>query len=291
VGIRLEGKPVVEHLREEIMTRIAKLAKDEHTPTVIIIRVGNREDDISYEKSIIKNCEILGIRHFLKHLHADVAQEDLINVIEWANEDKNIHGIMLFRPLPDHLDLEVIRNVINPMKDIDCMNPINLQNVLETNVKGIVPCTPKAVIELLKYYDIPLKGANIAMVGKSLVVGKPLGLLLIEENATVTYCHSRTKNMPDITRKADIVIVAIGKAKLIKDHYFNENAIVVDIGINAAEDGKICGDVDYDLVFDKVKAITPTLGGIGMITTTVLLRHVVLACEDLLKRKAGGGIC
>ncbi|MBB6217321.1 methylenetetrahydrofolate dehydrogenase (NADP+)/methenyltetrahydrofolate cyclohydrolase [Anaerosolibacter carboniphilus] len=283
MGVKLDGKPVVQHLREDIKKRVALLEEDGNTPTMLIIRVGEREDDISYEKSILKNCEILGIRSFVKCLPVDVSQEDLIAVIEQANTNDDIHGIMLFRPLPAHLDLEVIRDVINPMKDIDCMNPVNLQKVLETNVKGIAPCTPKAVVELLKYYNIPLEGANITMVGSSLVVGKPLGLLLIEEKATVTFCHIYTKDVAAFTTKADIVIVAIGKAKLIKDNYFNENTVVIDVGINVTEDGKICGDVDYDLVFDKVKAITPTVGGIGIITTTILLSHVVEACETFVQ--------
>ncbi|MTI48450.1 tetrahydrofolate dehydrogenase/cyclohydrolase catalytic domain-containing protein [Sporosalibacterium faouarense] len=281
MGIKLDGKPVVEHLRDDINKRVTKLKEKGNIPKLLIIRVGNREDDISYEKSIVKNCKILGIASKLKTLPIDVSQEKLIEIIKSANIDKEIHGIMLFRPLPSHLDLETINKVISPIKDIDCMNPENLQKVLDTNPKGIIPCTPKAVVELLKYYEIPLKGASIAMVGKSLVVGKPLGLLLMEESATVTFCHKETKDVASITSRSDIVIAAIGKAKHFKDNYFNENAIVIDVGINASEDGKICGDVDYDLVFDKVKAITPTLGGIGIITTTILLSHVVQACEDL----------
>ena len=164
----------------------------------------------------------------------------------------------------------MVPNLINPAKDIDCMSPINLEKVFEGNSTGFAPCTPKAVIEVLKHYDIPLKGANVAVAGRSLVVGKPLAMLLLDENATVTVCHSRTKDMPSVTAKADIVVAAIGKAKFMAKEYFSENQIVIDVGINDDGNGKICGDVDYDEVIDKVKALTPPIGGVGLITTTIL---------------------
>lgn len=283
MGTRLEGKPVVQFLRDDLKRRITKLEEKGTTPTVLIIRVGEREDDISYEKGILKNCELLGIKSSVLQLPVEITLDRLIEIIEAANRDINIHGIMIFRPLPAHLDFEVLSKVISPAKDIDCMSPVNLEKVFEGNAKGFAPCTPKAVIELLKYYNIPLKGANVAVAGRSLVVGKPLAMLLLDENATVTICHSRTKEMTDITANADIVVAAIGKAKFMSEKYFKPESIVVDVGINDAGDGKICGDVDYDNVFDKVKAITPAIGGIGTITTTILLSHVVMACEELTK--------
>ena len=160
---------------------------------------------------------------------------------------------MIFRPLPDHIDPEEVQNLIDPEKDIDCMSPINLEKVFEGHSTSFAPCTPKAVIELLKYYDIPLKGANVVVAGRSLVVGKPLAMLLLDENASVTICHSRTKDMPSITSKADIVVAAIGKAKFMGEEYFSEDNIVVDVGINDDGNGKICGDVQYDEVIEKVK--------------------------------------
>jgi methylenetetrahydrofolate dehydrogenase (NADP+)/methenyltetrahydrofolate cyclohydrolase len=283
MGLRLEGKPVVQHLREDMRKRISKLEEQGVVPTMLIIRVGEREDDISYERGILKSCGLIGIKGQVKCLPTDVSLKEVIDLIELSNKDDNIHGIMLFRPLPGHLDLEIIRNAIDPAKDIDCMSPVNLEKVFEGASDGFIPCTAKAVIELLKYYKIDLKGTNIVVAGRSLVVGKPLAMLLLDENATVTICHSRTKDMPSITSKADVVVSAVGKAKFMDDKYFNPDAIVVDVGINDAGDGKICGDVDYDLVFDKVKAITPSIGGVGAITTTILLDHVVRACDARVK--------
>ncbi|MDR6997842.1 tetrahydrofolate dehydrogenase/cyclohydrolase catalytic domain-containing protein [Neobacillus niacini] len=281
MGTRLEGKPVVQFLRENIKSRVRVLEENGVFPTLLLIRVGEREDDIFYEKSILKNCDLLRIKGMVKQLPSSVSMDELTKVFKDVNHDSAIHGIMIFRPLPDHLDLDIIRNLIDPVKDIDCMSPVNLEKVFEGNSTGFAPCTAKAVIEILKYYDIPLKGANVVVAGRSLVVGKPLAMLLLDENATVSICHSRTKEMPAVTANADIVVAAIGKAKFMTEEYFKENSIVVDVGINDDDTGKICGDVDFDAVLDKVKAITPATGGVGIITTTILLDHVVQACEKL----------
>lgn len=280
VGVKLDGKPVAQALRDDIIKRVEKLTSNNNTPTIEIVRIGERSDDLSYEKSVLKNCELLGIQSKVTALPTDITQEELVNVIETANENDGVHGILLFRPIPEHLDLEEIRNIINPVKDIDCMSPLNIGNVLEEDQSGIAPCTAKAVMELLKYYKIPLKGTDVTVVGASLVVGRPLALLLIEEFATVSVCHIHTKDVPSYTTKSEVVVTACGVPKLFKENYFTENTTVIDVGINFA-DGKLCGDVDYDAVFDKVKAITPTAGGIGIITTTILLGHVVNACETM----------
>ena len=285
MGVKLTGKPVVESLRENIKSRVATLGEKNINPTLLLIRVGEREDDLSYERGILKNCDLLGIKINVMQLPVEITMEEIRKVFEEANKDSNIHGIMIFRPLPNHLDPEEIQNLINPAKDIDCMSPINLEKVFEGNSDGFAPCTPKAVVELLKHYEIPLQGANVVVAGRSLVVGKPLGMLLLDENATVTICHSRTKDMPSVTAKADIVVAAIGKAKFMNEDFFSEDSIVVDVGINDDGNGSICGDVDFDNVFDKVKAITPAIGGVGLITTTLLLGHVVQACEHLNNSK------
>jgi methylenetetrahydrofolate dehydrogenase (NADP+) / methenyltetrahydrofolate cyclohydrolase len=281
MGIKLAGKPVVESLRENIKSRVSTLAENNVAPTMLLIRVGEREDDISYERGILKNCDLLGIKINVNQLPTDVSMDELTRVFDEANKDANVHGIMIFRPLPAHLDMNVVVNLIDPAKDIDCMSPVNLEKVFEGHSDGFAPCTPKAVIEILKHYEIPLKGANVVVAGRSLVVGKPLSMLLLDENATVTICHSRTNNMPSVTSKADIVVAAIGKAKFMTEDFFSEDQVVVDVGINDDGNGKICGDVDYDAVFDKVKALNPAIGGVGLITTTILLNHVVQACEKL----------
>lgn len=283
MGTKLEGKPVVQFLRDDLKQRIGKLGERGMIPAILIMRVGEREDDISYERGILKNCELLGIKSRVMQLPVEITLERLTDIIEDANKNREIHGIMIFRPLPEHLNPEVLSRVISPEKDIDCMSPVNLEKIFEGNSKSFVPCTSKAVVELLKYYNIPLKGANIVIAGRSLVVGKPLAMLLLDENATVTICHSRTKEMIEITAKADIVVAAIGRAKFMSEEYFSPKSIVVDVGINETEDGKICGDVDYENIFHKVKAITPAIGGIGTITTTILLSHAVMSCEESAK--------
>ena len=281
MGIKLEGKPVVQFLREDLQKRVSKLGEKGVIPTILIIRVGEREDDISYERGILKGCGLIGIKSEVKVLSLDVTFDEFKKVMEEANENKGIHGIMLFRPLPAHIDLDAITKIIAPGKDIDCMSPVNLGKVFEGNSGGFTPCTAKAVIEVLKYYDIPLKGANVVVAGRSLVVGKPLAMLLLDENASVTICHSRTMDMPSITKKADVVVAAIGKAKFMREEYFTPDSTVIDVGINDDGNGKICGDVDFEQVIDKVKALTPAVGGVGTITTTILLSHVVQACEDM----------
>lgn len=279
--IRLTGKPVAEFLGQNIKDRVSTLADKGITPRMFIIRVGAREDDVFYERSILKRSRQLGIEAQVKELPVDISEEGLISVIEEANESKDVHGIMMFRPLPKHLDEKKLVGMINPEKDVDCMSPVNLERIFEGGSSGFAPCTPKAVVEMLKYYNIPLKGANVVVAGRSMVVGKPLAMLLLDENATVTICHSRTVKMKEITKKADVVVAAIGKANFFNEEYFTENTVVIDVGINDDGNGKICGDVEYDRVFGKVRALNPAAGGVGTITTTILLDHAVKACERM----------
>lgn len=282
--VRLTGKPVAEHLRADIKARVAALNERNIVPAITIIRVGNKEDDVFYERSILKNCSLLGIQGSVVEFPEDVSPEELISTIENANDDDNIHGIMMFRPLPGHLNEKEVVEKINPDKDIDGMTPANLEKIFEGVDGGFSPCTPKAAIEMLKYYNIPLQGANVLVAGRSLVVGKPLAMLLLKENATVTICHSRTKNMESIASRADLVVAAIGRAKFMDEGFFTESSIVIDVGVNYDENGKICGDVDYDKVFGRVKALTPPTGGLGTITTTILLDQAVKACEMMAAR-------
>lgn len=280
MGILLEGKPVVESLREDLKRRIEMLKRQSINPTILIHRVGEREDDISYEKGIIKNCERIGLSCRRDVLPAEITTAELIKKIEHANRDAAMHGIMLFRPLPEHLDEELICRTILPGKDIDCMNPANLEKVFEGTAGAFAPCTPEAVMAMLDYYKVPLEGASVAVVGRSTVVGKPLAMLLLKQNATVTICHSRTKDLAKVTASADVVIAAAGRARFMDDSFFTGESIVIDVGINDGGDGKICGDVDFEKTIDKVKAINPAVGGVGLITTTILLGHTVTSCEN-----------
>lgn len=280
MSITLSAKPVVQAMKENLQQEIAALKATGINPTMGIIRVGSRPDDVYYENSIIKNCDAIGIETKTYTLDLNVEMPEFTELLSRVNTDKTVHGILIFRPLPKQLDEDVIKHLINPNKDIDCMNPLNLVKVFAGDMSGLVPCTPDAVMETLRYYQIPLQGATTVIMGRSLVVGKPLSMMFLQENATVTICHSKTKNMSDIAKKADIVVAAMGRAKMIDSKYVSENSIVIDVGINDAGDGKMCGDVDYDSVCGKVKAITPVPGGVGSVTTTILLKHVVIASKN-----------
>lgn len=279
MSIILSAKPVVQAMKSQLQEDVSQLKASGVTPTLGIIRVGDRPDDVYYENSIIKNCQSIGIEAKTYTLDLKIEMEEFTKMLRQVNEDSSVHGILIFRPLPKQLDENVIKYIIDPNKDIDCLSPLNLVKVFEGDMQGLVPCTPAAVMETLKHYEIKLQGANVVIMGRSLVVGKPLSMMLLQENATVTICHSKTKDMQEISKQADIIVAAMGKASLVDENYVTENSVVIDVGINDAGDGKICGDVNYDAVVNKVRSITPVPGGVGSITTAILLKHVVIACK------------
>ncbi|HCL4547713.1 bifunctional 5,10-methylenetetrahydrofolate dehydrogenase/5,10-methenyltetrahydrofolate cyclohydrolase [Clostridium botulinum] len=275
----LYGNEVALKIKEDLNLRIDKLKEKNIIPKLAILRMGNKPDDIAYERSIIKSCEKLNIETKVEELNEDILEEDFLKLMESLNNEKEIHGILVFRPYPKHLNENTINSSIALNKDVDCMHPLNLERIFEGDLNQFMPCTPEAVIEILKYYDIDLKGKNIVIINRSMVVGKPLSMMVLSHNATVTICHSKTIDLPSITKKADIVVTAIGKAKLVKEEYFNEDSIVIDVSINVDENGKLCGDVDFENVKEKVGAITPVPKGVGSVTTTLLLKHIVDAAE------------
>ncbi|EKO1911101.1 bifunctional 5,10-methylenetetrahydrofolate dehydrogenase/5,10-methenyltetrahydrofolate cyclohydrolase [Clostridium botulinum] len=275
----LYGNEVALKIKEDLKLRIDKLKEKNIIPKLAILRMGNKQDDIAYERSIIKSCEKLNIETKVEELKEDILEEDFLKLMERLNNEKDIHGILVFRPYPKHLNENIINSSISLNKDVDCMHPLNLESIFEGDLDGFMPCTPEAVIEILKYYGIDLKGKNIVIINRSMVVGKPLSMMSLAHNATVTVCHSKTIDLQSITKKADIVVTAIGKAKLIKEEYFNEDSIVIDVSINVDENGKLCGDVDFENVKEKVGAITPVPKGVGSVTTTLLLKHIVEAAE------------
>ncbi|APQ75717.1 bifunctional 5,10-methylenetetrahydrofolate dehydrogenase/5,10-methenyltetrahydrofolate cyclohydrolase [Clostridium botulinum] len=275
----LYGNEVALKIKEDLNLRIDKLKEKNIIPKLAILRMGNKPDDIAYERSIIKSCEKLNIETKVEKLNEDILEEDFLKLMESLNNEKGIHGILVFRPYPKHLNENIINSSIALNKDVDCMHPLNLERIFEGDLNQFMPCTPEAVIEILKYYDIDLKGKNIVIINRSMVVGKPLSMMVLSHNATVTICHSKTIDLPSITKKADIVVTAIGKAKLVKEEYFNEDSIVIDVSINVDENGKLCGDVDFENVKEKVEAITPVPKGVGSVTTTLLLKHIVDAAE------------
>ncbi len=273
--MELKGKPVADYIKGETILEIEKLKQNNIVPKLAIIRLGDNPDDISYEKSILKYCETVGVEVDIHLKGAEILTKELVQLIERLNQDVLVHGILLFRPLPKQLDISIIANSISLDKDVDCMNKNNLLPIFLSKDGNYAPSTARGVMELLAYYDIELTGKNVVVLNRSEVVGKPLAMMLLNENATVTICHSKTEKLEEITKRADIVVTALGKAKLLDERYFNEKAIVIDVGMSLDDYNKISGDVDYDKVYHKVNAITPVPGGVGRITTSVLIKQLI----------------
>ena len=273
----LSGKEVTASLNEEIRKKTELLTAHHITPKLGIIRIGEREDDISYERGATKRCETLGVSYEKFLLPEDVSQEELLATIDKVNKDDSIHGVLLFRPLPKHLDQSVIENALDPAKDVDCMTDGSMSGVFTGKQVGFPPCTPQACMEILDHYGIDCTGKKAVVIGRSLVVGKPAAMMLIKKNATVTVCHTKTVDMPSVAKEADIIIVAAGRAGVVGADYVKPGQTIIDVGINVNAEGKLCGDVDYAAVEPIVDAITPVPGGVGSVTTSVLVGHVVEA--------------
>ena len=274
---QLLGKEVTAALNERIKADVATLNAKGVKPTLGIIRVGERPDDLSYERGATKRCETLGVEYKKYLLPADVSQEELLKVIDEVNKDDNIHGVLMFRPLPKHIDQTLVENALAAEKDVDCQTDASLGGVFTGKKVGFPPCTPQACMEILDHYGIDCTGKKAVVIGRSLVVGKPAAQMLIKKNATVTTCHTRTIDMPSVAREGEILIVAAGRAGVVGAEYVSPGQIVIDVGINVNEEGKLCGDVDYAAVEPIVEAITPVPGGVGSVTTSVLVGHVVEA--------------
>ena len=279
---QLLGKEVTAALNEKIKANVAELQAKGVNPTLCIIRVGENPSDISYERGATKRCETLGVACEKILLPADVSQEELLSVIDKVNKDPQIHGVLLFRPLPKHLNQSVIENALDPAKDVDCMTDGSMSGVFTGKNVGFPPCTPQACMEILDYYGIDCTGKKAVVVGRSLVVGKPAAMMLIKKNATVTVCHTKTVDMPSVVKEADIVIVAAGRAGVVDASYVAPGQTIIDVGINVNAEGKLCGDVAFDEVEPIVDAITPVPGGVGSVTTSVLVGHVVEAAARTL---------
>ena len=280
---QLLGKEVTASLNERIKAQAALLQEKGVNPTLAIIRVGENPSDISYEKGADKRCETLGVACEKILLPEDVSQEELLAVMDRLNKNEKIHGVLLLRPLPGHLDQSAIENALDPTKDVDCMTDGSMSGVFTGKKVGFPPCTPQACMEILDYYGIDCTGKKAVVIGRSLVVGKPAAMMLIKKNATVTVCHTKTVDMPSVTREADIIIVAAGRAGVVGAEYVKPGQTVIDVGINMNVEGKLCGDVDFAAVEPIVDAITPVPGGVGSVTTSVLVGHVVEAAARSLE--------
>ena len=279
---RLSGKEVTAAINARIRANVETCRAHGVEPTLCMVRVGDDPSDMSYERGASKRCETLGVACKQIHLPEDVSQEELLSVIEDVNQDPAIHGLLLFRPLPKHLDQALIENALNPAKDVDCMTDLSMSGVFTGKQIGFPPCTPQACMEILDHYGYDCTGKKAVVIGRSLVVGKPAAMMLIKKNATVTICHTRTKDMPAVTRDADLIIVAAGRAGVIGADYVREGQTIIDVGINVNAEGKLCGDVDFAAVEPVVDAITPVPGGVGTVTTSVLVGHVADAALKTL---------
>ena len=271
--ILLYGADTAEKIKEEISGILSELKG--YIPTLGIVRIGSNSADISYEKGAVKKMESLSLKTKVFEFDENISSEDFIEEFKKINEDDEIDGILLFRPLPKHIDEKKVIEVLDERKDLDGISYKNIAKVFAGDESGFAPCTAKAVIKILESNNIELEGKNVVVLGRSMVIGKPVAMLAIQKNATVTLCHSKTADLKKVCKNADVLIVAIGRAKMINDDYIGEDAVVIDVGINFFE-GKLCGDVDLENVKNAAMA-TPVPKGVGAVTTSVLAQHLVIA--------------
>lgn len=268
----IDGKKISSDIKDELKERVSQLAKDGITVTLAVIQVGNDPASSVYVGNKKKACEYIGIRSLAYELEESISQDELLALIGKLNEDSDINGILVQLPLPGHIDEDTVIKAISPLKDVDGFHPQSV-GALSIGQRGFVSCTPAGIIELLKRSDIEMEGKECVIIGRSNIVGKPMALLMLRENATVTICHSRTKNLKEVAKRADILIVAIGKPKFVTKDYIKEGAVVIDVGIHRNEANKLCGDVDYEDVLPYVSAITPVPGGVGPMTIAMLMKN------------------
>lgn len=276
----LNGKELSEELKQKMKLEVDKLKEKGLTPHLTVILVGDNPASKSYVRGKEKACAVTGISSNLIELPEDTTQEELLRIIDEHNHDDSVHGILVQLPLPDQMDEQKIIHAISPAKDVDGFHPINVGKMM-TGEDTFIPCTPYGILTMLQSKNISLEGKHAVIIGRSNIVGKPIGLLLLQENATVTYTHSRTKNLQEITKQADILIVAMGRAHAINADFIKEDAVVIDVGINRKDDGKLTGDVDFESAEKKASYITPVPRGVGPMTITMLLKNTIKAAKGL----------
>lgn len=274
--LELRGKKVSDGIKEYVSKELETLS---FVPKLAIVRVGENPDDMSYERGATKKLKSFGLDVASYVFPQDISDEEFKKAFKDINEDDEVTGILLLRPLPRAINEKDIENMIDPQKDLDGISPINIAKVFAGDTTGFSPCTAEAVIEVLKAYDIELTGKRVTVVGRSMVVGKPVSMLLLKENATVTMTHTRTVDLKKTCSDAEIVIAAAGRAKMLNSDYCGQDAVMIDVGINVDENGKLCGDVDYATLDGKASAATPVPGGVGTVTTAVLAKHLIQAAK------------
>ncbi len=275
----INGKEISAAIRQEIKAEVQEMKKK---PGLAVILVGEDPASKVYVRNKNLACEEVGIYSEMYTLPTETTRDQLLSLVEQLNESPNIHGILVQLPLPKHLDAEEVIMAINPEKDVDAFHPINVGKIMIGNF-DFLPCTPAGVMELLKRSGIEIAGKECVVIGRSNIVGKPQAMLLLHENATVTICHSRTKDLAEVCRRADIIVSAVGRAKFVTPDMVKDGAVVIDVGMNRDENGKLCGDVDYESVSQKTLYITPVPGGVGPMTITMLLKNTVTAAKRLTK--------
>ena len=276
----IDGKRISTEIKDELKVRAAQLKEQGIEVTLAVVQIGQDPASSIYVRNKKKACEYIGIRSLSYELPEETTETELLTLIDTLNADTQVNGILVQLPLPAHICEKNILNAISPAKDVDCFHPENVGKVC-MGEDGFLPCTPAGVVELLKRSNIEISGKECVVIGRSNIVGKPASMLMLRENATVTVAHSRTKDLREVTKRADILIVAIGKPKMIDDTYVKEGAVVIDVGIHRDAENKICGDVDYEKVFEKCSAITPVPGGVGPMTIAMLMRN----CLSTVKEK------
>ena len=273
--ITLKGAEVSAKIKDQVQEIVEKL--DGHVPTAAIVRVGERPDDLSYEKGVIKKIASFGMEAKTYAFPEDISEEEFLEEFRKINADESVDGILLFMPLPKHMNGKMFESAIDPVKDLDGISPVNRAKVFAGEADGFAPCTAEAVIEVLKAFEIPMAGKRAVVVGRSMVVGRPLSMLFLKENATVTVCHTRTADLKEECKRAEILVAAAGKAKMLDKEYVADGAVVIDVGINVDENGKLCGDVKWEGLDEAASAATPVPGGVGAVTTAVLCKHLAQA--------------
>lgn len=280
--LTLKGAEVSAKLKDQVLETVAGLGG--YVPTAAIVRVGERPDDLSYEKGVMKKIAAFGMEARSFAFPEDISEEEFKKEFQKINNDEHIDGILLFMPLPKHMNGKVFESLIAPEKDLDGISLVNRAKVFAGESDGFAPCTAEAVIEILKAFEIPMAGKRAVVVGRSMVVGRPLSMLFLKENATVTVCHTKTKDLKAVCNEAEILVAAAGKAGMLDAEYVADGAVVLDVGINVDENGKLCGDVKWEGLEEKASAATPVPGGIGAVTTAVLCKHLAQAAQRKLNK-------
>lgn len=276
--ITLKGAEVSAKIKEQVQAELEGWRGP--VPKLAIIRVGEKADDISYERGATKKMESFGLQACSYVYPENISHEEFKKEFQKINQSLDVAGILLLCPLPRQVREKEIKEMIDPAKDLDGISPVNIAKVFAGDDSGFAPCTAEAVVEILKNNNVPIEGKRVAIVGRSMLVGKPLSMLMLKENATVTVCHTRTRNLEEVCQEAEILVAAAGRAKLLDQRFVAPGAVVVDVGIHVGSDGKLCGDVDFGQIQEKASMATPVPGGVGAVTTAVLAKHLLKAAKQ-----------